>query len=89
MKNNVKLICDIYKSSHDQELYVYVKFRASVEHLPEPLRKKLGKPEKVMSLELNPARKLARADVNRVMKQIEDKGYYLQLPPSPYVSTSQ
>ncbi|GAB1257953.1 YcgL domain-containing protein [Aurantivibrio plasticivorans] len=80
----MKVFCDIYKSSREKELYVYIKFGTSVDDLPEPLREKLGQPSKVMSLELSPERKLARADVNRVIQQIEEVGFYLQLPPSPF-----
>jgi len=80
----VKQLCDIYKSSRDQELYVYVKIGAGIEDLPPGLLKKLGKPSKIMSLTLTPEKKLARANVIRVIEQIQENGYYLQLPPSPF-----
>ena len=34
-----------------------------------------------MNLELTPERKLAYADVNQVMKNLDEQGYHLQLPP--------
>ncbi len=35
-----------------------------------------------MDLELTRERKLARADVNQVMADLQEKGFYLQSPPS-------
>ena len=32
---------------------------------------------------LDPKRPLARADVSKVMDEIRDKGFYLQMPPPP------
>lgn len=83
-KINVRQICDIYKSSRDQELYVYVRFGAVLDDLPPDLLTRLGKPQKVMSITLTPERTLARVNVERVIQQVQEKGFYLQLPPSPF-----
>lgn len=84
----MKTFCDIYKSSKDQELYVYIKFGEGLDSLPETLLERLGKPSKVMSLELTPERKLARVDVNKVIEAIHSKGFFLQLPPSSFEAPS-
>jgi uncharacterized protein YcgL (UPF0745 family) len=34
-----------------------------------------------MTMLLHPERKLARADINKVLADIEEQGYYLQMPP--------
>lgn len=73
--------CAIYKSSKKLDLYLYVREKDAFSDIPEPLLKSMGKPEFVMELELHPGRKLARADVEQVMQSLEEKGFYLQMPP--------
>ncbi|WP_419621567.1 YcgL domain-containing protein [Thiolapillus sp.] len=34
-----------------------------------------------MELELHPERRLARANAEKVLKQLAEEGYYLQMPP--------
>lgn len=77
----MKLICDIYKSPRDEEMYLYVNKPEALTRVPEALLKKFGKPRHVMTLLLEPGKKLARVEVERVMQQIESTGFYLQMPP--------
>jgi uncharacterized protein YcgL (UPF0745 family) len=35
-----------------------------------------------MELELTPERKLAKEDMQQVMRQMQEKGFFVQLPPS-------
>ena len=76
-----KITVDIYKSSAKEGLYIYLKSGASNENLPEELRIKVGELKQVMTLEIDSSTKLANADVLTVMKNLRDKGYYLQFPP--------
>ncbi len=46
--------------------------------------KLLGTLDHVMNLELTSERKLAQADPDEVRRNILEKGFYLQLPPSAY-----
>lgn len=80
----MKVLCDIYKSSKKEGMYIYVKFGQALNAVPENLQRTLGKPEKVMSLELTEDKKLARADVKNVMNSLEEQGFYLQMPPSDF-----
>ena len=48
--------------------------------MPEALRGQFGEPERVMLLNLDGKRKLARADADRVLEQIRERGYR-ELPP--------
>ncbi len=84
----MKLLCDIYKSSKDEGMYIYVKFGKALEAVPESLKSKLGTPKKIMSLELTPEKKLARAESQKVMLSIEEQGFYLQMPPSQFNAES-
>ena len=78
----VLIDCEIYKSNKKEDTYLYFKKPVDFEVLPPELSKSLGKLEFVMGLELNPEKKLAREDVNKVMNNIEQLGFHLQMPPS-------
>jgi uncharacterized protein YcgL (UPF0745 family) len=77
----MSLECLIYRCSRQSEMYLYLRADVAADTLPEPLLKKLGQLSEVMSLRLSPERKLARVDVNAVMAQLRERGYFLQLPP--------
>ena len=77
-----RLLCQIYRSSRKQEMYLYVEKSRGVLDVPETLMQQFGEPEKVMLLMLDSERKLARADVGEVMSCIADQGFYLQMPPT-------
>ena len=64
-------------------MYLYVHENKKTEELPEDLIKLVKELTHVMDLELSPERKLARADVMIVIKQLEEQGYFLQMPPDP------
>lgn len=77
------VICAIYRSSKREEMYLYVRKGTDLDTLPEGLRQSFGRPVPVMELLLTPQRRLARADVVRVLEMLEQQGFYLQLPPNP------
>lgn len=76
------MLCQIYRSAKKAEAYLYTEIKTALDELPEDLLKNFGRPEPAMKLELHSGRKLARADVDKVMQSIEEKGYYLQMPPT-------
>ena len=63
-------------------MYLYVDKKRGLESVPESLLKRFGSPVKLMLLQLVPGKKLARADVVQVLKDICDNGFYLQMPPT-------
>jgi len=73
--------CTVFRSSKKDFTYIYLLEGHDFEDLPVSLRKVFGEPELVMKLKLTPDRKLAYEDVKQVMKNLEDQGYHLQLPP--------
>ncbi len=75
------MLCTIFKGSREQEMYVYVPREAGADNIPEELQKRMGVLKEVMTLEISPQRKLARASAETVLRDIQDKGFYLQLPP--------
>ncbi len=74
--------CFIYKSLKKDELYLYLKQKDDFSELPKPLLDSLGKLTFVMDLELTPERKLAREDVRQVIASLEEKGFFIQMPPT-------
>lgn len=73
--------CFIYKSLKKDQLYIYLQDKDDFSAVPEDLFKSLGRLQFVMELQLTPERKLAKEDVNMVMRQLENKGFYIQMPP--------
>ena len=78
----MKMLCQVYTSSRQQEMYLYVEKSRGVEDVPAELLSRFGELIPVMLLPLSPERKLARADVNDVLACIEKQGFYLQMPPT-------
>ena len=78
-----KQICKIYRSSKNEAMYLYVDHQEDLDRIPEPLLQRFGKPTLAMTLALSLDKKLARADIAKVLEAIREQGYYLQLPPSP------
>lgn len=73
--------CVVYKSLKQFDYFLFVKKDDEFARVPDGLKQILGTLEKVMDLELHEKRMLAQADVLDVMQQIEDNGYFLQMPP--------
>ena len=69
------------KSARRADTFVYLKARDAFESLPLPLRERLGALSFVLEVELTPQRKLARADADAVRASLNERGYFLQLPP--------
>ncbi len=78
-----KQLCKIYRSSKKEGMYLYVDRTDDLSRVPETLLNSFGKPELAMTIALSPERKLARADIEKVLAAITEQGFYLQMPPSP------
>ncbi|HDY84441.1 hypothetical protein LCGC14_1480850 [marine sediment metagenome] len=72
----------IYKSSRKAELYIYITQKDDFSNVPQALYDSMGKePIFVMEIALTPERKLARENVNTVIKDLQSKGFHVQIPP--------
>lgn len=78
-----RALVSIFRSSRRAEMYLYVPRPARLDALPAGLLESFGEPQPVMDLLLTRERKLARADVGRVLDDIQRQGFYLQMPPTP------
>lgn len=76
-----KVLCDVYKSRKKDEAYLYVSRKDALSRVPEALLDTFGKPELALTLMLSADKPLARADVSKVLKALEEQGFYLQMPP--------
>ncbi|WP_317931558.1 YcgL domain-containing protein [Halioxenophilus sp. WMMB6] len=75
-----KVICEVLKSSRVADMYLYVEKAQGLARVPEALLERFGKPKSAMTLLLTPERKLANADINKVLAALKAQGFYLQLP---------
>ena len=73
--------CAIYKGSKKIDHYLYIEKEDDFSRVPQALLDMLGCLKRVISLELSAERPLAQADVNDVMRQLTEQGYYFQMPP--------
>lgn len=78
----MKRICSIYKSPRKNEMYLYVLKADGLEHVPEGLLPFFGTPMHAFDLVLSPERKLAREDITKVLENLDNQGYHLQMPPA-------
>lgn len=79
--SETKRFCSVYKSPKKNEMYVYVDRKVGVAELPEALLGIFGEPEHVIDMILTPEKTLARAEASKVLADIAEKGFYLQMPP--------
>ena len=74
------MIVAVYKSSKKADTYLYIEKRDDFSPVPKSLLETFGKAKFVMLVPLT-KRDLAIADKEKVMTEIRQKGFYLQLPP--------
>tara|TARA_B100000886_G_C20039454_1_gene333197 strand:- start:119 stop:379 length:261 start_codon:yes stop_codon:yes gene_type:complete len=70
----------VFKSARKNDFYLYIKADSEFESLPMELRHSFGTPIFVMDLTIDEQRSLARADTLKVLRALEENGFYLQLP---------
>jgi len=73
--------CFIYKSLKTEYLYLYLKKKDDFAVVPEALLHSMGRLEYVMALQLSAQRKLAQETAEKVMACLQEKGFFVQLPP--------
>ena len=88
--------CSIFKSSKKDEMYLYIarseltknqtEAANPLEILPEAMRTAFGRATFVMDLELSESRKLARVNVLHVIDSIQNKGFFIQVPPEGLIN---
>ncbi len=77
-----QIICQVYRSSKKEGMYLYVEKKDDLSRVSDALLALFGQPQAAMVLLLKKDRKLAGANVVDVMQQIQERGFYLQMPPA-------
>ena len=72
--------CYIYRCSRKPDLYLYLAEKDDFSRVPADVRKRLGRLEFAMALTLSPEQKLAREPVAKVIENLGEHGFHLQLP---------
>ncbi|WP_386685902.1 YcgL domain-containing protein [Lonepinella sp. MS14437] len=75
------MLCAIYKSKRKDGMYLYVEKRDQFDAVPDTLRQIFGTPIFVMLFNLKGNKSLVQLDNQKVMEQIQQQGFYLQMPP--------
>ncbi|AEC16333.1 MULTISPECIES: YcgL domain-containing protein [Gallibacterium] len=75
------MLCAIYKSRRKDGMYLYIEKRDDFSSVPESLLNAFGTPQFVMLFNLDGKKKLIHTDNQNVKEQIEQNGFYLQMPP--------
>ncbi|MCL4106591.1 UNVERIFIED_CONTAM: hypothetical protein GTU68_009725 [Idotea baltica] len=76
------MLCQVFKSKRNPEMYLYVDKSVGLTDVPAPLLKRFGDAEPLMVVLLGEGKKLARANPVQVVQEITDNGFYLQMPPT-------
>ncbi|NOT11657.1 MAG: YcgL domain-containing protein [Methylococcaceae bacterium] len=76
--------CFIYKSLKNEYLFLYLKIKDDFSKVPVALFSSLGNLEFVMELELSPERKLAKENSAKVIESLNEKGFFVQMPPTKF-----
>lgn len=75
------MLCAVYKSSKKDETYLYLPKKDDFSQVPKALMDTFGKAIFVMLLPLQKREKLAQVDIEKLKKELDANGFYLQLPP--------
>jgi len=74
--------CVIYKGSRKPDAYLFVQREGDFSQVPESLLGIMGSLQLVISLDVTADSTLAQASAEEVLQQLEQQGFYLQLPTS-------
>jgi uncharacterized protein YcgL (UPF0745 family) len=74
------MMCFVYKSKKKSDAYLYVSQKDDFTTVPDALMAMLGTLEFVMDVDLNTRVSLAQSDIRQVREQLQQQGFYLQLP---------
>ena len=76
----MKIVCEVYKSRKKDDMYLYVNKEQGLNTLSEPLLTYFDQPIQVMTIILQPGRKMGITTSDKILDEIETQGYYLQMP---------
>ena len=72
--------CAVYRSNKKEMTYLYLPEADDMSRVPEALLKLISPVERVLEFELTAERRLAMEDAAEVLKQLNEQGWFLQMP---------
>ena len=75
------MLVSVYKSLKKNQTYLYVAKKDDFSSVPKVLMDTFGVPEFVMTIPLIKREKLAIVDRQKLQDELQQKGFYLQIPP--------
>ncbi|MDP8162145.1 YcgL domain-containing protein [Pasteurella skyensis] len=77
------MICAIYRSPKKEGMYLFIEKRNQFDAVPDTLLNTFGKPQFSMLFNLKGEKQLKVAPNQEVLAAIEERSFYLQMPPLP------
>jgi len=75
------MLCAVYKTRKKEGMYLYLPKKDNFADVPEPLMEMFGRPELVTILALDKRERLGLVDKQKLIDELSEKGFYLQMPP--------
>ncbi len=76
----MKTTCYIYRCSAKPDMYIYLAREDDFDAIDDSIKNKLGQLSLAMSIELDDNSKLAKEDPKKVIQNLKEQGFHLQLP---------
>ncbi len=74
--------CYVYRSNKKQGMYLYLVDKDDFSDVPESLIKLLGDVVFSFEFDLSKDRKLVKSEALEVIRNMQENGYFLQMPPA-------
>ena len=75
-------VVSVYKSPRREQTYLLVWRADELSRVPEALLEQFGEPAFTFDFEWTADRQLMRTDAQALKRQLDEQGYFLQLPPT-------
>ncbi|MFC1748667.1 YcgL domain-containing protein [Pseudomonadota bacterium] len=72
--------CAVYRSNRKDLTYLYLPEKDDMSRVPDALLEMIEPVERVLEFDLTPDRALAQESALDVLKQLEEQGWFLQMP---------
>ncbi len=72
--------CAVYRSNKKELTYLYLPEADDMSKVPEALLKMISPVERVLEFELTVDRKLSQENATDVLAQLNEQGWFLQMP---------
>ncbi len=79
--------CYIYRCNAKQDMYIYLAEENDFDCIDEKIKNSLGELTFAMTLELNENTKLVKEDPAKVIANLKNQKFHLQLPPQTSIET--